>query len=204
MHTVKETYTARFREKGSKFTGYLFPCESRDGFEAKLQEIKTEFPDATHHCYAWRIDPAEIMEFTQDDGEPGGTAGLPILNELKSAELVNCGLVVVRYYGGTNLGKTGLIEAYGQTAGECIQQARFRKITPAKYVKITYPYEQQNQIDRLKNRFQMEERESTYLKDVTLVMACPVNMSNQLLKRLEQLEHLGIHHESAGRGYIEL
>ncbi|MDZ7681438.1 MAG: YigZ family protein [Fodinibius sp.] len=81
MKTVQQHYQSSFREKGSKFIGFLLPTSSKEDFENKLADIQSEYPDATHHCYAWRIDPTKIEEFTQDDGEPSGTAGLPILNK---------------------------------------------------------------------------------------------------------------------------
>jgi uncharacterized YigZ family protein len=150
LKTVKKSYQETFREKGSKFIGYLFSVSSKEEFEKQLKEIVSEYPDATHHCYAWRINPNKIKEFAQDDGEPSGTAGLPILNRLKSFEIVNCGCVVVRYYGGTNLGRSGLIQAYGQTAELCLQKASLQTLIPTQNFEIIFPYAQQTHIDQLK------------------------------------------------------
>lgn len=88
MKTVDASVSESIREKGSKFTGFLLSAESRPKFEEELKKIKTTYPDATHHCYAWRINPNNTKEFIQDDGEPGGTAGLPIFNQLKSYDLI--------------------------------------------------------------------------------------------------------------------
>jgi uncharacterized YigZ family protein len=123
LHTVNKPYHAEYRVKGSKFPSYIYPAEDRDDVNTVLTNLKSEHPAATHHCYAYRLHPNNVIEFDQDDGEPGSTAGLPILGSLRSNELINVLLVVVRYYGGTKLGKSGLIEAYGHTADLCIQKA---------------------------------------------------------------------------------
>lgn len=192
LKKVIQSTTDSFREKGSKFIGYLFTIETKEAFEEKLAELKSKYPDATHHCYAWRLNPSKLEEFAQDDGEPSGTAGLPILNQLKSFEVVNAGLVVVRYYGGTNLGKPGLIEAYGRSAQFCLQKAQLKPIQLIWRVEITYPYSEQKTIDKLMHQFDLKELESEYKESVRLILACPIQHNASLAKNLEQLEHLGV------------
>ncbi|MEL7833928.1 YigZ family protein [Fodinibius sp. Rm-B-1B1-1] len=204
MYTVQQLTKTSFREKGSKFIGYLFPALSKDNFEAKLNDIQSKYPDATHHCYAWRINPNKIEEFSQDDGEPSGTAGQPILNKLKSFEVVNCGCVVVRYYGGTNLGTSGLIQAYGQSAERCLKEADRSTIIPTKTVQITYPYNQQKKVDQLKNQFDLKELDAEYLENVTMKMACRSDQADRFLVALEKLEHAGVTTEYLGDGYVTM
>lgn len=204
MKTVTEETSSKFRDKGSKFLGYLFAAASTDEFQEQLQRIKSRYPDATHHCYAWRMHPNKIEEFTQDDGEPSGTAGLPILNKLKSFEAVNCGCVVVRYYGGTNLGTSGLIRAYGQAAELCLQQASLARLIPTINFRIRYPYGQQNQIDRLKNRFDLKEIDAEYLEQVTLEMACRKEQAPDFQEALDRLRHKGIESEERGAGWLTM
>lgn len=184
--------TNSFREQGSKFIGFLFPITSIEQFDLKLEEIISGYPDATHHCYAWRLDPIQPKEFAQDDGEPGGTAGLPILNRIKSFDVVEAAIVVVRYFGGTKLGKSGLIEAYGRSAQNCLETATLKDIRPVQKVEISYPYSEQNYIEQLIHRFDLEEIESSYLKKVTLTMACPLPKIDGLNKQLEAAEHRNI------------
>lgn len=204
MKTVKEEVKATFRDKGSKFIGYLFPAASVDQFEQKLSEIESQYPDATHYCYGWRINPHKIEEFAQDDGEPSSTAGLPILNKLKSYEVANGGCIVVRYYGGTNLGKSGLINAYGYTAELCLQQAALQSLIPTKHFEVTYPYSKQSQIDQLKNRFDLKEIDAQYLENVTLEIACRSSQGDEFLDSLENLSHQGIRFEKKGEGFVTL
>ncbi|MDZ7657874.1 YigZ family protein [Fodinibius sp.] len=204
MYTISQTTQHSFREKGSKFIGYLFPVSSKEEFEDQLDNIKSKYPDATHHCYAWRINPTNTKEFSTDDGEPSGTAGQPILNKLKSYEVVNCGCVVVRYYGGTNLGTSGLIQAYGRSAEGCLEQAERSTIIPTKNVEITYPYNQQKEIDQLKNRFDLKEIEAQYLERVTIKIACRSDQAESFLNALKNLEHAGVSTEHLGSGYVTM
>lgn len=204
MKTVQQNCQSSFRDKGSKFIGYLFPTSSKEDFETKLADIQSEYPDATHHCYAWRINPINIEEFTQDDGEPGGTAGLPILNKLKSYEMINCGCVVVRYYGGTNLGTSGLIKAYGKSAELCLEKASLKTVIPTKNFDITYPYDQQNEIDQLKNNFDLKEVNAQYTEKVTLTLACRAKQAEAFKQALLQLEHKGISVTDSGSGFVTL
>lgn len=202
MKTVTEEVNDSFNERGSKFTGYLFPADSTRAFERRLEELRKDYHDATHHCYAWRIDPSEPREFSQDDGEPSGTAGLPILNQLKSFNAINSAIVVIRYYGGTNLGRSGLIEAYGRSARHCLEKATLRTIVGVRKIRLSYPYSRQNQIDRLKNDFELQELSAEYTDTVTLMLAVPHSVSGEVCQRLEEWEHLGIRFEETGDGYL--
>lgn len=192
MKKVLESTSDSFREKGSKFIGHLVPVLDKPAFEEKLMEIKAEYPDATHHCYALRLDPANLNEFSQDDGEPSGTAGLPILNHMKSYEVVDAAIIVVRYYGGTNLGKSGLIQAYGRAAENCLRKARLKTIKRIVKVEISFPYARQNEIDRLKHQFELEELDAAYQARVTMVLACPLKHQSKLTDALEGIKHLDI------------
>lgn len=182
--------------------GHLFPVKNKDQFEERLDELKSKYPDATHHCYAWRINPVELEEFTQDDGEPGGTAGLPILNQLKSYDAINTGIIVVRYYGGTNLGKSGLIEAYGRSAELCLDQTNLKEIQLIQKVEISYPYSEQNTIEQWIHQFELKEIESEYLENVTLVLGCPQKKADAFLETVRKSSHLGIEANILKKDYL--
>lgn len=202
MKTITKSYESSFRERGSKFTGYLFPAESEEEFQEELDRLKSKYPDATHHCWAWRLNPAQPKVFSSDDGEPSGTAGLPILNQLKSYEVINAGIVVVRYYGGTKLGKAGLIEAYGRGAQLCLESANLISIKPVQLFEIRYPYSKENTIQKLINDFELKVIESEYMEDVRLQVACPLEMADPCEKNLTGLEHLGVNFSKLGESYI--
>lgn len=202
MKTIIQTYTSSFRERGSKFISYLFSAETEEDFQNELDQLKSKYPDATHHCWAWRLNPAQPKEFSSDDGEPSGTAGLPILNQLKSFEVVNAGIVVVRYYGGTKLGKPGLIEAYGRGAEECLESARLISIKPVQIFEIRYPYPEENRIQKLKNDYELQVLASEYLESVKLKIACPKEKATSFKNELSGLQHLNIVFDELSESFI--
>ena len=108
-HTLAGPAEAIYKEKSSKFLAYAYPVESEEEIRTLLDALRKKYYDATHHCYAWRLGPHGETFRANDDGEPSGTAGRPILGQLLSNELVNCLIVVVRYFGGIKLGTSGLI-----------------------------------------------------------------------------------------------
>jgi uncharacterized YigZ family protein len=190
VYTVTKCFQSDYRIKGSKFLGYLSPAACVNVVNNLLDRVKSEHPTATHHCFGYVINPNEPEEFASDDGEPGGTAGLPILNTIRSHNLMNVLLVVVRYYGGTKLGKAGLIDAYSHSAELTIKQAELKRILPIKTVKITYGYQHQGIIDKLKNDFTWIELGATYLEKVVLECGCPIDESGHFLEKLRSLKHL--------------
>lgn len=190
MLTVTQNFQAEYRIKGSKFLSLLNPCDTTEEAEVRLSDIKNIHPTATHHCYAFRVDPSAISEYSQDDGEPGGSAGPPILNEMRSATLVNTIIVVVRYYGGTKLGKSGLIDAYGKAAAQVIAQSNLKPIVATRRFIITYAYDQQTLIDKLNHTFTLFEIDSTYTEHVRLVVECPEKELPAFEARLSSLQHL--------------
>ncbi|MER2054786.1 MAG: YigZ family protein, partial [Clostridia bacterium] len=110
--TVREEASDEVVIMKSRFIGYVAPCETEEDALAFLRRIKEKHRDARHHCYAYVIGlNAGVMRYS-DDGEPGGTAGLPMMDVLKNAGAVNCCVVVVRYFGGVLLGTGGLVRAY--------------------------------------------------------------------------------------------
>lgn len=201
LYSITQTYTADYRIKGSKFLSYISPADSTDAAEKYLEEIRSLHPTATHHCYAFRVDPGKLVEFSQDDGEPNGTAGPPILNVMRSSELINAIAIVVRYYGGTNLGKSGLIDAYGKATKQALENAKLKTIVPTQKFSITYPYNQQSAIDKLKHTFTLFEIDANYAEYVTLQVGCPVEEQSAVYKSLLSMEHLSIEVEKKGQSY---
>jgi uncharacterized YigZ family protein len=121
--TVKSSASGEFTIEKSRFIGYACPCASESEALSFLQSVRDQHHGATHHCYAYIIgENAGIMRYS-DDGEPGGTAGLPIVEVMKSSHVVNCCVVVVRYFGGVLLGTGGLVRAYTQSARAAVDAA---------------------------------------------------------------------------------
>lgn len=121
------TVTARHRHeaepsKGSRFIATVVPVSNEAAAKAALEEIVHEMPDATHHCWAWRI-ASPVIDRAGDDGEPSGSAGRPILAALSGRDIVDTAVIVTRYFGGTKLGVGGLVRAYGGAAGQALDHA---------------------------------------------------------------------------------
>ncbi len=115
--------------KGSRFLAQAFSAEDEDTARRQLDAIRRQYHDATHHCWALRLQPADRpLELAEDDGEPSGTAGLPILQALQRAKLYDALVVVTRYFGGTKLGRGGLVRAYGEAARQAVEAAPRRTI----------------------------------------------------------------------------
>ena len=121
--TAKEPSQGYYMEKGSKFMAYLYPVINETEAQSFLQALNKSHPKARHFCSALRLGPGAEIERSNDDGEPGGSAGKPILGQLIRNQLTNVLVVVVRYFGGTKLGIPGLIEAYKISAAEAVSNA---------------------------------------------------------------------------------
>ena len=119
--TIEKPGIAEFKDRGSKFIAYAYPINAVNDFKKRLEEIKKEHSKATHHCFAYRLGIDKNNFRVNDDGEPSGTAGKPILGQIDSKELTDILIVVVRYFGGTLLGVPGLINAYKSSASMVIQ-----------------------------------------------------------------------------------
>lgn len=121
--TIKQAACAEFIERKSRFIGQTTPCSTEEDALDFIKSIKDQHKTATHHCYAYVLGHnAGLMRY-QDDGEPQGTAGVPILEVIKKNQLVNCCVVVTRYYGGIQLGAGGLVRAYSKAAAMCLKEA---------------------------------------------------------------------------------
>ena len=123
FRTIAEPTIGEFKDRGSKFIAYTTPLSTEADFAIFIEKVKKEHPKGRHHCFAWRLGLDGNRYRANDDGEPSGTAGRPILGQIDSFGLTNVGVVVVRYFGGTLLGTSGLIAAYRESTAEAFRQA---------------------------------------------------------------------------------
>jgi len=125
--TIAKESQGYFKDKGSKFYAFAFPIKLEDEVKDILARLRKEHHSARHHCYAWRIGTEEIIYRANDDGEPSSTAGKPILGQLQSFNATNILMVVIRYFGGTLLGVSGLINAYRSAAADALTHAEIKQ-----------------------------------------------------------------------------
>ena len=133
--------------KGSRFIVDIAPLPTREKMDSFLESIRRREPRASHHCWAFRLDNG--LHHSSDDGEPGGTAGPPILARIDGAELLNVGIVVTRYYGGTNLGTGGLVRSYGAAAAAGIAASTVIETVVTESVSFRYPYDLTTAVEKV-------------------------------------------------------
>jgi uncharacterized YigZ family protein len=138
--TIAEPCLGEFRDRGSKFLGYAFPVSGEPDWQMHLEAVRKEHPKATHHCFAFRLGLDKNNYRANDDGEPSGTAGRPILGQIDSFGLTNVLIIVVRYFGGTLLGTSGLINAYRACAADALEKAEIIEKTVEDFFLITFDY----------------------------------------------------------------
>lgn len=139
-NTIAAPALGEYKEKGSKFIAYAYFVQSEEEIKEKIELLKKEHFKACHHCYAWRLGLGQDSYRANDDGEPSGTAGRPILGQIDSFGLTNLLIVVVRYYGGTKLGTSGLITAYKTAAMDALQQSEIEERIVETILTITIDY----------------------------------------------------------------
>ena len=138
-----------FKDKNSKFYGFAFPVNNEDEVKNELEKVKKIHPNAGHHCYAYQIGVEDIIYRANDDGEPNNSAGMPIYGQIQSFDITNVLIVVVRYFGGTKLGVSGLINAYRSSAKITIESSEIIKKTVEVYFKIIFEYDMMSKVLRI-------------------------------------------------------
>ena len=161
---------AEIREKGSVFLAVIGPAADEAAAKAFLAALEREMPDATHHCWAWRLG-SPPRERSADAGEPAGTAGMPILQALRGAGLSDVMAVVVRWFGGVKLGKGGLARAYAGAAREALQGLPVIARAPTARVAVEVPYERVGAVKRLLRPPEIELAAEEYAAAARLVLA---------------------------------
>lgn len=151
--------------KGSRFLAYAWPVSSVEEIESLLAEKRKVHWDSRHVCFAWRLGPEGKSWRAYDAGEPSHSAGDPILNALRSFDLTNCLAVVVRYFGGTKLGISGLVEAYRTATEDAIQNNEIIERHITRLLEIRYPYEKTAEVNRLVHQFNLKASHSEYGAD---------------------------------------
>ncbi|MCW3101743.1 MAG: hypothetical protein JWO09_183 [Bacteroidetes bacterium] len=147
--TIERAAEGSFRDRGSKFISFAFPVLNEDEIKKHQAVLRKEHPSANHHCYAFRLGADKTAFRSSDDGEPANTAGKPILGQIQSKDLTNILIVVVRYFGGTLLGVSGLIQAYREAAANAIANAHIIERTVNDVYELKFDYLQMNDVMKI-------------------------------------------------------
>ena len=163
--------------KNSRFITRLVKITKKDEVEDILNNVKKEYPKATHYCYAYIVND---YKKASDDGEPGGTAGMPILNVLEKEDMTSVIAIVVRYFGGIKLGAGGLVRAYSSSVRDALKKADKILLIEGVQIKITIPYDKQNELNYILKDSEIVDK--TFEDKVTYIINC----SKEMLEKLHQ------------------
>lgn len=182
--TIEFESSGMYREKGSKFIALAFPCGNISEFEEKLGSLRKEHPKARHFCYAYILDPFEQLYRYNDDGEPSGTAGLPVYNQIRSHRLKRIAVIVIRYFGGKKLGASGLINAYREAA-----QDAFRSVNIVdKYIedqfKVVFSFEHTGSVMKALNEEWISVHENGFEDSPFIVFSVRQSRTLETINRI--------------------
>ena len=194
--TIAEPAEAIYKERSSKFLTYAYPVESEEEIKELLDALRKEYYDATHHCYAYRLGPHGETFRANDDGEPSGTAGKPILGQLLSADLTNCLVVVVRYFGGTKLGVSGLIQAYKESTADVIAVSKIIEKTVDRIIKVDFSYISMNGVMRIIKDMNPRIDEQVFDNLCTMKLRIRESEADILIAKLEKVEGVTVEVEN--------
>ncbi|MEJ8590574.1 YigZ family protein [Riemerella anatipestifer] len=180
------------KEKGSKFLGYAYPVNNEEELKVCLDKIKNEHPKATHHCYAFRLGLNGENYRANDDGEPSGSAGLPIYNQLLANELTQILLIVVRYYGGTKLGVGGLVKTYKESAKITLDEAEIVIKELETQIRIEFPFNLQNVIFTLLNKNEAQIKEFNADENCSIIASIKKAKESSLVEQFSEIHQAKI------------
>jgi len=188
LHPEKE-FSTEFKEKGSRFIGFLAPAETQDEAMDFLDRLRRSYHDATHHCWAFRVGWTDNLESRfSDDGEPSRTAGPPILASIENAGVSDACIVVVRYFGGTKLGTGGLIRAYRTAARSVLEEAPLKKKILCSDWSVELPWGAQGILRHQAEKMGIRISEKGYNELLTLQASVPRSSEREFLKFMENLK----------------
>lgn len=195
--TIAAPSQFHYEEKRSEFIAFIFPVTNREAALEHLDTLKMKYPDARHHCWAYLIgNPQQPLGAAfNDDGEPSGTAGKPILHVLTQRGAGDCCAIVVRYFGGIKLGAGGLVRAYGQAVSKALDEAQWVDVVPMQRIIVMAPYEDEPHIRHFLSLYQGTIIEQNYSDTVSLTIELASSLAATFSKEIVQ--------KTAGRAHCK-
>jgi uncharacterized YigZ family protein len=192
FRTIQQPAEGQYKEKGSRFLAFAYPVTHEAEIKEAIEALKKKYFDARHHCFAWILGPAKSQFRAFDDGEPGHSAGDPILGQIRSKDLTDVLIVVVRYFGGTKLGVGGLISAYKTAAQEALHQAVIIEREVVELITLTYAYDATPEAMKLVKEFDLAVQDQQFEAQCVLVASMPLRSKEALAKKITLLKALGV------------
>ncbi|EKB49549.1 YigZ family protein [Cecembia lonarensis] len=191
--TLKRESEGVYKEKGSKFLAFAFPIKDENDIREHLEQLRKNYYDARHHCYAYILGKNQDLYRANDDGEPNHSAGDPILGQIRSNGLTNVMIVVVRYFGGTKLGVSGLINAYKTAAAEAIANNEIITAILHDKVKIDFEYLNMNEVMKLIKEYDLQILEQHFDNQCQLVVEVRQKHLEEITLKISDLNRVKIH-----------
>ena len=188
--TIKSSSTGIYKDRGSKFIGLTYRVRSVENVNDALEEVKKEYRDARHHCYAYKIGMDNNVYRLNDDGEPSGTAGKPIMGQITSFDLTNILIVVTRYFGGTLLGVGGLINAYRSAARDALENAVIITELIMINYELKFPYSAMNDVMSLIKEENLAQSHQNFDLACSLRIALRESLEDRIAGRLSLIKGL--------------
>lgn len=189
-HTIEKESTGEYRDRGSKFIGFCYPVKTESEIKELLKKIKKDHPKANHHCYAFRLGPAKTAFRFSDDREPSGSAGKPIFGVIQSNDLTDILMIVVRYFGGSLLGVSGLINAYRTAAQEAVKSNSIVTKPIVERYELGFDYPMMNEVMLIIRQSKAAVFHQDLSEKCILHLEIPRQMADEFLKKLNNSQVL--------------
>jgi uncharacterized YigZ family protein len=183
--TLSAPSQGEYKEKGSKFLAFAFPVSSEEEVKAHLASLRKTYFDARHHCYAYMIGKQGALSRANDDGEPNHSAGTPILGQIRSKNLTDVLLVVVRYFGGTKLGVSGLIAAYKTAAAEALAAGSIAEKRYTQPLPLSFEYTAMNSVMKVVKDFDLPILQQNFGNQCEMVLEVRESLMGQVRAKLD-------------------
>lgn len=190
--TIDRPAEGLYREKGSKFLAFAYPVTSEDEIRTRLGQLRKEFFDARHHCYAWVLGPEKKLFRAVDDGEPNHSAGDPILGQIRSRDITDVLVVVVRYFGGVKLGVGGLVTAYKTAAADALSKTNIISVEVTIPLTVTFSYADTSEVMRVVKEFDLQISAQDFSEGCRLDLQVPLRRKVAVVDRLTLLKAKGL------------
>ena len=190
--TIAAPAEGLYKEKGSKFLAFAYPVHNLDEVKGHLDQLRKDYFDARHHCYAYILGPRKDAFRANDDGEPSGTGGRPIHGQLLSADLTDTLIVVVRYFGGILLGASGLANAYKTAARDAINHATIIERTIDTRYRLAFAYEAMNDVMRILKDYDLKPENQDFNLNCSLEVSVRQSLSVCFYDAVKELRTVGI------------
>jgi uncharacterized YigZ family protein len=189
--TIQSPSEGIYKEKGSKFLAFAYPVTSEEEIKNRIESLKKEYYDARHHCFAWMLGAEKNQYRAFDDSEPNHSAGDPILGQIKSKNLTNVLVVVVRYFGGVKLGVGGLITAYKAAAEDALNKTSLIEREVTEVLQLSYSYSSTPEAMRLVKEFELNILSQDFNEDCQLKIEVKLRDKPGLLEKIKLLQATG-------------